>query len=160
MYSHRFRKEKIPASAHNLTEKSQILVMIPSGPSSTWMTRKSAESFYMDFSHQINETILKVCYTLPQKKRSLNPAIFPVDPGSLAWCWVHWYTLFPQRNAIFKYLRFFWGRVYLWSRIIPEMYSEMTSEMNTEKISNHSPNSCLNSSSKLSVSNLFGNILN
>ncbi len=27
------------------------------------------------------------------------------------WCQVHWYTLFPKRNATFKNLRFFWGRV-------------------------------------------------
>ena len=29
------------------------------------------------------------------------------------WCQIHWYTLFPKRNATFKNLRFFWGRVYV-----------------------------------------------
>ena len=68
-------------------------------------------------------------YTLPQKKHRFNPSIFPGDPGSLTltqghvnfvrWsyvndtrCQVHWYTLYPKRNATFKNLHFFWGRVY------------------------------------------------
>ncbi len=78
-------------------------------------------------------------YTLLQKKRNFNLSIFPGAPGSLTLAWdrenfvfemqllavcyqghcrndvwpeVHWHTIFPKRNAIFKNLRFFWKRVY------------------------------------------------
>ena len=31
---------------------------------------------------------------------------------SQKWCQIQWYTLFPKRNATFKNLHFFWGRVW------------------------------------------------
>ncbi len=63
------------------------------------------------------------CTLLPKRNACVIHLSVPVDPGSLTltqghvnvndtWCQVHWYTLFPKRNATFKSVDFLWGRVY------------------------------------------------
>ena len=39
--------------------------------------------------------------------------LFPWVTDPNAWPQIHWYTVFPIRNRIFKDLRFFWWRVYI-----------------------------------------------